>query len=257
MTTFNVTKSVNESFSIKMPNFVENLPPTGKLYTYCRFFDSMNITIGVPSYNVTDTTMMYLCSPILAITPTMVSTGPNEFSLTTTADDCLLKTDGVTFLTNSINLAWGTAGTQGGTYKSWVPFIITGLAQGTPIISATLTVIAEATSEEAPDPNNNFMRIYCENITDAVVPTTYDQLNMKTTTATSTLADNVLWVAGTTYTMDVKNCIQEIVNLAGWGSDTRTLALVFMGTSGDLHKHRSFASYDHPSYPAPTLLITT
>jgi hypothetical protein len=107
MTTVNAIKNVDESFSIKIPDFVENLPPTGELYAYCRIFDSINITAGISIYTIGDTAPLVLSSPILTMTPTGITVGPSNVQVYTTVADCYLQKNG-DFTATYTELGWGS-----------------------------------------------------------------------------------------------------------------------------------------------------
>lgn len=134
-------------------------------------------------------------------------------------------------------------------YKSWIPFDIS-LPQGTTILSATLEVYAVTSSSGCP----NRQRICCEKSSNAVIPTTFDQLNLKIYTQGYTPDSSTAWVVGTKYTYDITTSVQEVINLTNWDSG-HTLAVMTYGSCGSGASKREFASFENTSYSEPKLVI--
>jgi hypothetical protein len=150
-------------------------------------------------------------------------------------------------------LILGTGGV--GNFKTWIPFTVTGIAHGTLIASATLTLTA--TQVSAPREYAINQRIFCENSANVVAPTNWAELNMRTTTAAFTLDNATVWAVGGKYDYDVKSCVQELINLTAWSdASARTIAFILNGGTGSAQELRMFAAYENATYDPAQLTIT-
>jgi len=139
-----------------------------------------------------------------------------------------------------------------GNYRSWIPFVV-NIAKDTVLTSVSLAVIATQTNTSA---GTGYIILGCDNTGNATAPTNYNELNMRTLTA-STVTDlsQPIWVAGTTYTFNLLAPVQEIINHASWVSGN-TLAVIIQGGSGSSADAKLFASYENSTYDEPKLTIT-
>ena len=198
MTTFNVIKNVNKSFSIVISGFVENVPPAGSIYSFANIADTITMAVSTPTTTTNPTAAFSLSSPDIAIsTPTSITTGPSNLSLNTSAASCTIvqgRTN--SFGTENNTGIWiGTETTGGivtGRYKAWIPFTV-AIPQGSIINSAIITLVAYATSS-----NDCGLKIACDNRGNSITPTNYDELNIITLTANSTV-DSACFTMGSNY----------------------------------------------------------
>jgi len=173
--------------------------------------------------------------------------------------DCYIL-DPTTFLTSETNYPAGNYTVYAGDwsnsypYKIWIPFVV-DITKDTVIRLARLDVYGS--SNGSTDGGNLQIRLGCENIGDAVMPTTFDELNLKTLTAGYTISiipDISVWTAGTKYSYDITTAVQEILNHDDWVS-SNTLGVLILDYGSEIDTFVNIASFDNLSYTAPTLVI--
>ena len=97
--------------------------------------------------------------------------------------------------------------------RSWIPFTV-NISKGTSILSATLKLIASTTSGAASD-NVTFG---CEAADSPANPASKADLFTRAFTAATYVYSIGLYTIGTTYTYDITNAVQEILNRSGWAN---------------------------------------
>jgi hypothetical protein len=233
---FNVIKNVNESFSVSLPSqFNENTPPDGTIYAYPKFSNSLEITTAMPDIIMDSLNTLIFTSPSLEITPTTLLIGANQYIYSTTANDCnIVVGSGSSFNKTRSKLYFGKYSASK-SWKGWIPFIITdsALGTGTTIASAILYIVSTKTKGGG----HVKLKFGCDNRSNALAPTNYNDLNSRTITANFTLenpigqlTDNVVFAC------DITTAVQEIINMSDWtygdGSDPDTsdgkLAILIM-----------------------------
>lgn len=198
---------------------------------------------------------------VFTVTSEPVGTTPQTLNGGTIvgSGDCYIL-DPLTFLNNSTTFSIGNYTVTSGEwdnsypYKVWIPFVV-DVAKDTAIRLATISIVG------AVDGNTDggllsFM-VGCENTDDAIAPASFDDLNLRPLTdgyVESVLNDVSDWSAGTTYTYDITDAVQTILNDDDWVSGN-TLAVMFMDYGSDIDVNVSFASLEHAVYTAPTLVI--
>lgn len=95
--------------------------------------------------------------------------------------------------------------------RTWIPFTV-NIAKGTPVLSATLKLIASTTSGSASDT----VGFGCEAADNPSNPTDKADLFTRVFTAATYNYSIGQYVSGTTYTYDITNAVQEILNRSGW-----------------------------------------
>jgi hypothetical protein len=247
---FNIIKNVEESYALTIPDYVENRT----------FFARLTNTISFSATStsaIAETMPMTISAPTITVSPTATPTGPTVDTISTTASDCYALVGlTATFNATDTHLGLGcyavsmvgsnpdTARYYVGEYKSWIPFVV-AISKSTVIASAILSVVATGSNSEV---GVESQIIGCENTGNAVAPTSYNDLNARTLTAsTITDASQPIWSAGTTYTYNVTTCVQD---------EGHTLAILMMGSRGSSAHLKRFASYDHATCTEPKLIIT-
>lgn len=95
--------------------------------------------------------------------------------------------------------------------RSWIPFTV-NLSKGTSIISATLKLIASTTSGVSSDT----VTFGCEAANNPANPASQADLFARAFTAATYGYSIGQYVLGTTYTYNITNAVQEILNRAAW-----------------------------------------
>ena len=252
---FDVIKNVNESFSITIPGFHENVPPAGTIYSFTTITDAISLAVGTPSTTQTMGTTLGLTSPTIDVgTPVLTTVGPSVLPLTAAvASKTILQgvpSRGLSTEGGSGSGVWiGTETTGGavtGRYKNWFPFSV-ALSRNTVITSATITVYVVWIISDAS------IKIGCDNRGNSLTPTSYDELNMITLTPSYTSIANFSAVAGLV-SYDITGSVQEVLNNVNWSSGN-TLGVVIYGNS-DTTGSRWIATFGNGTYAAPELIIT-
>lgn len=121
------------------------------------------------------------------------------------------------------------------------------IAQGTPLISATLRMVVSITSS-----SQGAATVHGEDVDDAAQYTTAaNNISSRTTTTASSTLAIVGSNAGKIVEFLVTDPVQEIVNRAGWVSGNG-LGLVISSTIGG---GRFYAAQDHATFDPPTLIL--
>ena len=248
---FDITQKTNENFDVSIPGFFISTTYVARLAT------SISLS-ATPKMGLSGTAAIALTSPALAMSPTTVTSGHDNTSVTTT-NDMYIEVGNTGFFNPTktwINAGYYVDGGVDRRCKWWIPFTVTEvlLPEDTVIISATLKVVAVATRSDSLAT----IKFYCENSVAVTTPTNYNACNTRTTTAayTNAIIDGI--VTGTVYSFDVTAPVQEIINKTGWASGN-TLAIIMIDNgspTGSQYRLPSFASYDNTTYDPPELLIT-
>jgi hypothetical protein len=259
----NITRSVTKSFSIvrkihdgefsfRVPGFLEIIDKTA------------NIVIQPINFQTTD--FPHLLQNIeadIVISPiTMTARGETVLQLehgdtyTVNINDCFLF-DPNTFDTVSAYLPIGYLKPEGWNdgypFKTWIPFIVP-LNDHARLTSATITVTATQSQFDTGVAPFSIL-VGCDNRGDGSIPTSFDELNMRTMTLSNKIytEDVYDWAAGTSYTYDVTEAISEILNRPDWISGNILAVLIL--NYGTNTNSRSIASSRNGSYAHPSLTI--
>ncbi len=246
-TNFNITKNVTDAFDLIIPDYVENTTPVARI--------TGNIDMSITPSLITNLELpLVLISPTISITPTTAITGATPYTYYGTAYDSYLfgnVSGQYTFYDEQDSLIIGTVYEMG--CKAWIPFIVTQ-PQGTTIALAVINFIS--TTNSYADPVK--IKIGCERSSNAINPTSYDDLNSRVMSSNFTTDTNVLgWVAGTTYSFDVTTAVQEILNRTDpvWVTGN-TMAIMVMNYGSEPDRRRHIASYENTVYSQPYLVIS-
>lgn len=256
MTSFNITKNVNESFTFPIPGYVVNTTPVA------RITEEFAVSIGVPSFAMSQSVAGVLASPVITVAePSNVTTGSTSATYNSTAGDCdAIVSFDWDFNSTREYLTFGMY-SIGNTYKSWIPFVIP-LNQGTIIVSAIISFVAYETLTS--DYNITKIKIGCENSGAPIAPTNHADIVSRPMTINFTTDTNVTsWTAGTSYTYNITTAVQEVLNRADWVNGN-TLAIMCIDYGSDTlgnespygYPHRTIAAYEHSVYTEPRLTIT-
>lgn len=254
MTSFNVTKNVNESFTLPIPGYVVNTTPTA------RIVEEFAVSIGAPTFAISQTVAGVLTSPVITVAePTTTATGSTSNTYNATAGDCdMVVSFDWDFNSTKEYLTFGMY-SVGNTFKSWIPFVVTE-NQGITIISATLSIVAyESLGQDYTTITK--IKIGCENSGAPIAPTSHADLGMRPMTSNFTSDTNVApWTAGTTYTYNITAAVQEVLSRGDW-INGHTLAVMCIDYGSDTlgnptYPHRTISSYEHAIYTEPRLTIT-
>jgi len=105
---FDVTKNVEEEFSISVQGFTEIAPPAGTEYLFARIVGTIVIAATWATKTSPSATLA-LTSPAIEATPTGTATGPTSVTISTTATDChILQGLTATFSSTTEYLGAGT-----------------------------------------------------------------------------------------------------------------------------------------------------
>ncbi len=119
--------------------------------------------------------------------------------------------------------------------RSWIPFTV-ALKTGTVIVSATLKLIASVTSGVSSDT----VTFGCEAADNPANPSSKADLFTRTLSSATYSNSIGQYVLNTTYSYDVTNAVQEIINRAGWSSgNTLAMLMKWTGSGGHLKKYVS------------------
>jgi len=244
--TFNIYRNVYETFPLIIPNFVPSTSP-----------QATGITISdatvTPSFIAWPSAEELTTSSATASGVT-VTTGGTTHTYSALVSNCqILQTINSSFSSTSTSLGIGSSGSN--SYKTWIPFTV---SETYPIVSATISLVAA----ENDALTNVSIKLGCELSGNPVVPSGvtlldyYNDLNSRIMSTTFTLDTAVpAWVIGTTYTYDVTNSINEILNLSSWISG-HIIAILIRDNGSTLGVNRQIASYQNGTYTKPVLTIT-
>lgn len=117
-------------------------------------------------------------------------------------------------------------GDHGGSTTTICRFTAVGIAQGATINTATITFTGQDTYDSG---TNMYVYVGCEDVDDSAIPTTTDG-NVANRAASITTAKTE-WniksiVKETTYPINVKDAVQEVVSRAGWVSGNNLSILI-------------------------------
>lgn len=247
MTDFNITRNVYEEFDLILPE--EFQVNTGYA---AKFRLTSSLVVAPPTMTVNGAMTISSVITTAFAEPEITVTGPSTLNCNTLTSDCYLKTAGTVvkqFSSTDHSLSFGSADVEGGTWKSWIPFIV-ALPKDQVIVSATLYLTAHRTQSGA----NCKIKMACDNTGNAVAPTSYSELNSKTLTTSYNAYRLASWTLNTVYSYDVTGPVQEILNHASWVNGN-TLAILCKNNGSQLDSDRSCFSYNNGS-KYPTLTIT-
>jgi hypothetical protein len=245
---FKIYKNVNESFSLYISNFVQNVQLSAKSTDAFTMTARPHFQIG---YRHASSVDAFSESTYYTVT----RAGASVTTYNDTVDNCsILQTLTSSFSSTSTKLGLGSSGSN--SFKTWIPFIV---AMSPPIISASITFTAAENSAS----NTAAVKIGCElsgaPIAPAGVslPDYYNDLNSRIMTTGFTIdASMPAWVIGNTYTYDITAAVSEVLALSTWVSGN-TLAVLCQDYGSTLGVNRQAASFQNGTYTAPVLTITT
>jgi hypothetical protein len=139
---------------------------------------------------------------------------------------------------------------NGNNATSAARFTGVGLAQGTTLTSAILTLKAQASYT---GPTTLKVNVYCEDVDDSAALSS--NIDTRTLTTAFTNWDIHAVTAETDYTVDITSAVQEVINRAGWASGNDLTVLIKNDTS-PLSEWQDFHSYDTGTTKAAKLVIT-
>ena len=170
-------------------------------------------------------------------------------AISTSSNDCSGDTL-PSFSNSSTGLPIGNISAGDQPTKVWIPFVVP-INRGVDIVSATLRVIA-ASSESGETVT---VKVGCEAEDNPSAPGSWASLNGRTmTTAYTTVASVPSWMAGTEYTFDVTDAVQEILNRAGFANGN-TIAILIHDNGSTPDKARTISADENTSYAAAILEI--
>jgi hypothetical protein len=111
--------------------------------------------------------------------------------------------------------------------RTWIPFTV-NVSKGTVILSATLKLIASTTSGVASDT----VTFGCEAADNPSNPSSKADLFTRAFTAATNNYSVGQYISGTTYTYDITNAVQEILNRSGWANGNVMAILTKWAGSG-------------------------
>jgi hypothetical protein len=250
--TFSLVRNSNQAFSIKIPGFHEILKKSARIT-----IQPINFLPDAPPYLAQTLESNIIVNPI-----TITATGETVLQLEhgdtypVNINDCFLF-DPNTFDTTNSYLTIGylkpDGWEQGYPFKTWIPFVVP-LNDHARLTSATITVAATQSQLDTGLAPFSIV-VGCDNRGDGSIPTSFDELNMRTMTVNNNIytEDVYDWAAGTTYTYDVTGAISEILNRADWVSGN--ILAVMIVNYGTNTNSRSIASSRNGAYAHPTLTI--
>ena len=137
-----------------------------------------------------------------------------------------------------------------GNPKAWIPFVV-NLPRLLDIDSAVIKWFA---SQSRSDDTVKVL-IGCELADNPAAPDSKGSLFARSMTSAKLTVNLEHYTAGTQYSYDITDSVQEILNRAGWASGNTLAVLVFdNGTTTD--KRRQVATVENPTYQEPVLEIT-
>ena len=145
-------------------------------------------------------------------------------------------------------------GDNGGGIVTICRFTAVGIAQGATINTATITFTGQDTYNSGTDMNVN---VGCEDVDDSAVPNE-DDGNVANRAANITTAKTA-WniraiVTDTTYQIDIKDAVQEVISRVGWVSGNDLSVLVIDSTC-PASEWQQFYSVDGSGAKAPIIAI--
>jgi len=239
MTSFNITKNVNKSFSLTIPGYVEN--PT----LFARMSDTITLAVDLPDLTGNCTTTMPIISPAIVCVPTISYSNANGIYTGGITNCSLLTSDSTSFTSTRISLPLGNG--SSGSFKTWIPFVVT-IAQGTTIKSALITFTDKSIGQQS---SPVIIKAGCENSANPSAPTTYNDLNIRVMTTHFTTKNITGWTDGNTYSIDVTTSVQEIISKSTWVSGNTMAILIFNSGSGsgNWNYYRDVYSYGNTTSP--------
>jgi hypothetical protein len=122
-----------------------------------------------------------------------------------------------------------------------------------PAGSTILSAYAKLQVVSETDGENLDMLINGEDDANPAIFSTYANFTGRDKTSAQVTWNGQAWGGGTKVTSpNIKTIIQEIVDLAGWGTGQDMVLFFYPSGSGEIN----FASFDHASYDEPELVIT-
>ena len=134
----------------------------------------------------------------------------STLTLSAGSGDCWADTAG-NFDSTDTNLFIGATDISDRSPRTWIPFTV-NLSKGTTVLSATLTLIASATSSSV----TSTIRVGCEAADNPSTPTTKADLFARSMTAAYGDVTLLQYINGSSYPYDVTSAVQEVLNRSGW-----------------------------------------
>lgn len=167
-----------------------------------------------------------------------------ELTVLANSDNCQWHEDGTDFYNNINGLYMGWYAYDSIGIRTSIRFPDCTLQQGENIISAILTLTAWGTDSKAGN-----IDIYGNDEDNAVAPTSGADGNSKVLT-TEKLSYTLpsTWVTYSTYTIDVTNIVQEIVDRAGFASGNALMLLMRWVSGVGERTHATIYTGSDPAY---------
>ena len=162
--------------------------------------------------------------------------------------DCQGATNG-TFSNTGTSMYVGNLSASDYPCKAWMPFTI-DLPKDRLIETATLKLRASSSYSSG----TVTLRVGCENADNPSGPTTWSDLNGRSLTSLYTVFVPGNTTAGSEYTANITNAVQQILERAGWSANN-TLAVLVHDNGSDLNIVREFATEENTSYVQAKLVI--
>jgi hypothetical protein len=105
--------------------------------------------------------------------------------------------------------------------QTWIPFTV-NLAKGTQLISATLDLIAAATSSAV----TSNIQVGCEAADNASNPSSKADLFGRSMTSAYSVVTLLQYVLGAGYSYDVTSALQEVLDRSGWVYGNQAAVLI-------------------------------
>ena len=135
--------------------------------------------------------------------------------------------------------------------NGFIRFPITGIAQGSTLLSASLDLYATATANA----QSNSFRIRAGLVDTPIAPTTYANYftPTRTTAQTSVTVSSGNPTASTLYNYDVTSVVQELVNRATWDESAIVFYLEYTNTSTPGGQHVEYSRHGEATPPSLTI----
>jgi hypothetical protein len=243
---FNLSRNVEEEFSFNVPDSFATAPNS-----VARITNSIIIT-ATPVLGVAPTATMPITSIAISATGTTATAGPSNATYTMLTTVCCISVGNSNSFTSLNNASIRVGNNYGVPWKVWIPFTATDLTQGQTIVSATLRFYDDVGDGVRCDDQS--YKIGCDLRADATAPTSYDDLNARTSTVNTLFTTTGCWNPGDLFSVDVTAPLQQLLNVASWGSVEKTVAILFQ----DNNSYNSGRWIDGTlaAYGLPSLYVT-